>query len=311
MVGLCSEKKPGFCSKNRYNSVGRVRERLAIGIFVVSVVFFASSCASIFYFPDSEEYSDISALPFRQAEFNLPVGAPSQGFVNGNWLFSQGTSKGVIVHFHGNAQNLTAHLAFSHWLPQLGYDLVVFDYQGYGKSSGKVTREATIANGVEVLKYVLLKSPPNVPIFVFAQSLGGAIGIASYLELTKGEKSRICGLVLESTFSSYRELVRLKIAQFGSLWILQYPLSWLFSDAGSPAPRLGEVNTNVLVLHGQQDEVVPLAAGKALMAGLASANARMYVHPQGGHTPFFVRADSSWRNKLLDYLGEAECNSKN
>ena len=67
---------------------------------------------------------------------------------------AQGKAMGTVVHFHGNAQNMSAHYTFVSWLPAHGFNLFVFDYRGYGQSEGTLSREGVYEDSVAAVEYV-------------------------------------------------------------------------------------------------------------------------------------------------------------
>jgi len=114
-----------------------------------------------------------------------------------------------VIHFHGNAQNMSAHFGFVSWLPAQGFNLFVFDYRGYGTSAGKADREGVFEDSLAALDYIAAR--PGVDRNRFAgagQSLGGANAIAV---VGSRPHSGIRAVVIESAFSSYREIVRDKL----------------------------------------------------------------------------------------------------
>ena len=99
-----------------------------------------AGCApNLFYQPD-----DILFYVPHPPGLNFE-GSPSQRrWHRPDWLVHSGsrhrrpeTGQGTAIHFHGNAQNISAHWRFARWLPQNGYNLFVFDYRGYGTSKGR------------------------------------------------------------------------------------------------------------------------------------------------------------------------------
>jgi fermentation-respiration switch protein FrsA (DUF1100 family) len=109
---------------------GRKFAVLVVGL--VGVALMLNGCANgLFYYPDSRVYSTPAGAgqPFQDVWFTSRDGTKLHG-----WFIpatSQGPALGTVVHFHGNAQNMTAHYAFVSWLPAEGFNVFVFDYRGY------------------------------------------------------------------------------------------------------------------------------------------------------------------------------------
>jgi fermentation-respiration switch protein FrsA (DUF1100 family) len=88
-----------------------------------------------------------------------------------------GPAKGTVVHLHGNAQNMSAHFSFTSWLPQAGFNLLIFDYRGYGKSGGTPSRAGLVLDSIAAIRYV--QNRPNIApnrVILLGQSLGWCDG---------------------------------------------------------------------------------------------------------------------------------------
>jgi uncharacterized protein len=172
--------------------------RLAFILFVIGC--FIVGFDGLFYFPDRVEYQTPEAvgLTYEKATFPTADGVKLSG-----WFFpAEGPPRGTVIQYHGNAGNITAHFQLVEWLIWKGYNVFVFDYRGYGKSEGKVTRAGTISDGHAALDYVL--SRPDVDrarIFALGQSLGGAVAT-----VVAAQRPEIRALALDSTFSGYRRI---------------------------------------------------------------------------------------------------------
>ena len=125
----------------------------------------------------------------------------------GLWFSARKTpSKGVIVHFHGNGENMSSHYLFVYWLAAEGYDVFTFDYRGYGGSAGKKSLTGSIEDGAAALRVARGRAGASRErLIVLGQSLGGALALAS-LDRDGGEGVR--GVILDSTFASYRKVAR-------------------------------------------------------------------------------------------------------
>lgn len=259
--------------------------------------FLLNACNSVFYYPDSRNYLSPKNLELDFEDLRIPS-------ANGNSLHvwhikAHGPRKGVVVHFHGNAQNMSAHLGFSYWLPDKGFDLITFDYQGYGKSEGFASRQNTIEDGQSVLRYVSRKLPTS-DLFVLGQSLGGAI---AFTTVAKTPDAKVRALALESTFSSYREMARAKLKQIKILSLFRLPLSYLVSDFESPKNYLEQMSVPVLIVHGTADEVVPFEEGEKLFDRVRPRK-QFFPIDNAGHTPAFGYENSPFHNLLADFFCE-------
>lgn len=259
------------------------------------------SCTSLLFWPDDHLYStpELLGLWHEEIRFESSDGTHLSGW----FLPARGKALGTIVHFHGNGANISNHLFAVRWLPYFGYNVFLFDYRGYGRSEGTPDLAGAIRDGVAAIQYVRHR-PDMDPdrLVLFGQSLGGAIGLSAL------ERAGIQGfraIVIDSSFVSYREAVRLFINT--GWWIfrpLQYPIAYLgFSDALSPRADLPALAAlPLLVVHGEADRTVPIAAGRELYEAFPGKDKAFWPIPGADHIQTFVVPGSPWREPLVQWL---------
>jgi len=108
--------------------------------------------------------------------------------------------------------------------------------------------------------------------------------------------------VVESAFSGYRRITREKLADFWLTWPFQYPLSWTVSDEYSPSRTVARISPiPLLIIHGDQDFIVPLHHGQRLFE-LAREPKQLWIVPGGNHIQAFQ--SQSYRDRFVAYLKE-------
>ncbi|MCH8964027.1 MAG: alpha/beta fold hydrolase, partial [Planctomycetes bacterium] len=133
---------------------------------------------SQFYRPSSEQYDNPEnhGLRYDAVEFVTLDGVRLSAW----WFPADGSARGTVIHFHGNAGNITGHFVQTAWLPAAGYHVLCFDYRGFGGSEGTVTRTGTILDAHAAIDYVLAREDADpMRILLFGQSLGGAVAIVA------------------------------------------------------------------------------------------------------------------------------------
>jgi uncharacterized protein len=233
----------------------------------------SQGCNGLFYHPTAQAYRSITSLPNAEdATFVSGDGTPLHGW----FLPAQGHAKGTVIHFHGNAQNLTSHVSFVDWLPVRGFNVFTFDYRGYGQSGGSPSRQGLHEDSIAALEYVI--SRPDVDssrLIAFGQSLGGACATAAIGE----SATPIRGLAIDSSFGHY---IAMGNEVIGGTWAT-YPLAWLLlSNAHSPADVIAEISpTPTLFMHSQDDPVVPITQGRALFRAAKEPKSFYEVETRG------------------------------
>lgn len=266
-----------------------------------------TGCANrLFFQPNRVVYQTPSdkQLPYEAVRFASLDGTSLSGWfipARGN---ARGNARGTVVHLHGNAQNMTAHYGYVDWLPAAGYNLFVFDYRGYGISEGRPSRHGLYEDSVAALRTVAARPDVNGQrILVIGQSLGGANAIAA---LARHEIPGIRAIVIESTFASYRAIVRDKIAMIPLLSLLRWPLSFVVVSNGySPDAGIARLPpVPVLFIHGTDDTIIPYTHGERLFARAREPKTLWSVEG-GNHTEAFSRFRNTYAPRLLEFFDTA------
>ncbi|MCK5943451.1 MAG: alpha/beta hydrolase [Planctomycetes bacterium] len=243
-----------------------------------------------FYFPNDHVYG--AAADYGVVAEDVTFAAPDGPQLHGWWLPAQGEHKGTVVYCHGNAANLTLHARYVAWLPARGYAVLVFDYRGFGRSDGTVSRAGTVDDAVAAIDLALARDPDRT--VVFGHSLGGAVGIAA-----AARRKAVRGVIAESTFSDYREIARSKAPWLAAL----VPL--FVSDGHDPVDVLADLPpAPLLVIHGERDHIVPVRFGRQLFER-ASEPKELWLVPEAAHfSPWTVRR-AEFERRFEDFFAKA------
>jgi pimeloyl-ACP methyl ester carboxylesterase len=192
----------------------------------------------------------------------------------------------TIVHFHGNGEALDhlVHLSMSFQAAGVGFFAV--EYPGYGLSRDGQVSEASIYEDADAA-LVHLRDALNVPkerIVIEGQSLGTGVAVEM---AQRGHGSR---LVLISPFTSMVDMVRRLVPVL--------PASLVVRDRFDSASKVPALSLPALVVHGSLDELIPLAMGRRLAAGLP--NCRLIVLEKAHHNDVWSAAPSLPR-RIADF----------
>ena len=197
------------------------------------------------------------------------------------------------MFLHGNAQNISTHLASVAWLPAQGYSVLLLDYRGYGRSEGKASIAGSMLDIDIALRH--LQQRPETrsrKVFVFGQSLGGALAL-NYIGSCDC-KSQLQGVIIDSTFTSYRAIAREKLKSLWLTWPISWPLSLTVTGDHNPLDEVGRVSpVPLLLIHGDADRVIPVHHSRQLYEAARDPKT-LWVVPDADH----IRAITSPERRL-------------
>jgi len=233
-----------------------MKTTLALALAMAAIVFqAAANLNSHFYHPDHRAYTNPAEDGYAYEDVQF---LSADGTLLFGWFIpAKGKAVGTVIHFHGNAQNMSAHYPYVSWLPAKGFNLFVFDYRGYGKSQGVPSRKGVYEDSVAAVE--LIKSRTDIDqdkLILFGQSLGGANAVCV---LGKNKFDGVVGIAIDSTFSSYKS-----IAMDHVTWLKPFAYL-LIGNKLSPKKYVDDISpTPLLIIHGTSDKTVSYKHAKRL-----------------------------------------------
>ena len=199
-----------------------------------------------------------------------------------------------ILFFHGNGEIASDYVDIGSVFNQSGLNLFVVDYRGYGSSGGKPTLTSMIKDAhpiFEGFKRVLKEKGCSGNLFIMGRSLGSA----SAIELASHYQDQWNGLIIESGFANI----------FNLFAYLGFPVESLGIDVPDTPSSLGlirQISIPTLVIHGEYDQIVPLAEGKSLYQNIAAKDKRLLIIPGVDHNTIFLGGMEPYLNGLKSFI---------
>lgn len=195
------------------------------------------------------------------------------------------STRGLILYFHGNRHSLQQWGWNASFLTHLGYDVLMIDYRGYGKSNGVSGEKGLYDDALSTLAWAEGHYLKNTPFIYYGRSLGS--GVATYLA-TQHMPAR---LVLETPYDELKNVVP---------WYLRYmldiiPLRHQFKNN----ERLPLITCPILIMHGTEDIIVPLSSALGLKPLLKPKDKFLIVE---GGKHYNLNKYEEARNAVQDFL---------
>ena len=199
--------------------------------------------------------------------------------------------------FHGNAGNVAdrlEHLALSHRL--LGVNVFIFDYRGYGLSEGSVSEAGTYLDAAAAVDYLVDQKGIGTgrQLVLYGHSLGGSVAV----EMAGRYPTR--GLIVESTFTSIRGMAKNLYPYLPSGVITSF-----LRTRYDSLSKIGGARAPVMVVHGDSDEMVPMAEGRKLYEA-ATPPKRFHTVVGAGHNDVYAVGGERYFEAIRRFIEKPE-----
>jgi hypothetical protein len=240
------------------------------------------------FFPHREPVSEPNSFNaknhFIEVEDGVSIGCR---------FYPAGNDAPNILYFHGNGETVPDYDYVAPVYQNKGLNLFVADYRGYGMSDGSPSSGAMIRDTHPIFKgfKAFLRDLENTGnVFVMGRSLGSAPA----LEVAYHYQKELKGLIIESGFASGRNQLK------------RLGLSYLFQEEepigfGNHL-KISEVTMPTLIIHGEEDEIIPVTEGKALYSLSGSKEKSSLFIPYAGHNDILMVGLKAYMNAIEGFI---------
>lgn len=208
------------------------------------------------------------------------------------WYLHAPEHRRALIYCYGNAETVADIAPTLAWLSSAARcNILAVDYRGYGFSDGSPSLAALVGDGPRVFDYLRdylrgTSGGEDIPILVFGRSLGA--GAASVIAAERP----VAGLILEAPPSSIGEVIPTWRSRFP--WYARWAVGELRPDSSiatfhpQPIDAIRRVGAPLLVIHGTDDEVIPIRFGRQ-MFDAAPASSKEFLAVEGaGHNDVWI-----------------------
>lgn len=266
----------------------------AIRILMILVAGYTALCLLVYFRQASYVYYPDRMVGLTPAYFKLSYDEVQLKTVDGEtvagWFVPCNTNTRAVptvLFCHGNAGNITHRLDAMINFRNQGWNVLLFDYRGYGDSSGTPSEEGTYRDARAAWDYLVNdKGIAPERIVLYGESLGGAVATWLATQVKPG------ALVLDSTFSS--------AADMGAVMFPFLPIRKLCRFGYDTRSRLGAVECPVVVAHSRNDEMIPFVNGQRNFA--AAREPKRFVEMAGVHNSGGINDDLKNLLKVVEFV---------
>ena len=198
----------------------------------------------------------------------------------------EGSAPVTILFLHGNAGNISHRFEKLAVFRELGADVFIIDYRGYGRSEGTPDEQGTYLDAQAAYEHLTktLKREPRT-IIVYGESLGSAVAV------DLATKVPVVGVITEEAFTS--------TADVGQQMFPFLPVRLLVRNKYDTLGKIGSINAPLLILHSRDDEYFSMRHAERLFA--AAREPKRLVELRGNHNDAFLVSADTYRAALKDF----------
>jgi len=239
----------------------------------------------LMYFPDPTRTAPAEAGLDSVEEIEIGV---ADGVTLVAWHAPARDNKPTILYFHGNGANAANRAPKIDTIGESGFGVFYLNNRGYGGSGGSPTEEHNVADAIAAYDHLVRLGVSPGKIVAYGESLGS--GQAVRLAAARP----VSAVVLEAPLTS-----TVDVARSIYFWL---PLSLLITDKYNNERNIRSVTAPVLILHGEQDAVIPVEMGWRVYHA-ANEPKRIELFPQGAHYDLFDHGAWEKARTFLASLG--------
>ncbi len=258
-----------------------------LGLLAFNIWFYFQQPGMVFY-----PYSELKSTP---ADWGLEyedvqLTTSDNNAVHG-WYLPAKNSNQVVLFFHGNAGNISHRGDSLEIFHRLGLNVLIIDYRGYGNSQGEESEQGFYLDAKAAWQYLTEQRGYKAEdIIIFGRSMGGAVATHLASQVQPG------ALILESTFSSVKDMAAMVMPVISKLVYLRYDFD--------TENKISQVKSPLLVLHSPGDEVVPYPLGVKVYN--AANSPRYFYELHGSHNDGFIESQPGYSQAIASFLEETE-----
>ena len=268
--------------------------QIILNIFMILAAMTVGFFALVRYLESAGVFFPSRQMPVDPSVMDLPwediYFKSKDNIVLNGWYLKKAGAKSTLIFAHGNAGNISDRLFKIKFFFDLGLNVFIFDYRGYGKSKGKPSEAGIYLDAEGAYDYLVSRGDVNMKnIILYGASLGGSVVI----DLATCRNAAL--LVVESSITNAQDMARIHYS-----FVPPFFLSLKFNSIG----KVSRLTVPKLFIHSPEDQVVPYWVGQKLFKAAIEPKEFLEIH--GGHNDGSITADSSAAGEFIRILKNKE-----
>ena len=213
--------------------------------FVLVFLFFYQR--NLLYHPNEDNYSEDKILvDIKKVKILTSDNIELLGWYHEKNLKNYKT----LVYFHGNAGSLENRIHKLNHFQDMNINFLIIAWRGFSGNNGKPTEKGLYEDGKSAINWLAQKGVNEKKIILYGESLG--TGVATHLAQNKS----YAGIILETPFTSMIDAAK--------NFYPYIPVNFLLKDKFENYKKIKNINSPILVMHGEADQIVPFLMGKKI-----------------------------------------------
>ena len=268
-------------------------------VCLLAVLLNLSACAwldvkqrQIIYRPSPSLAADADTLGPGDSRFFLQVpDTPGPQRIELWWLPHPDAAAPAVLYLHGTLRHLQGNRHKIEALREAGFSVLAVDYRGWGQSTPITPSEQTIMQDAALAWAELQRRAPEpIQHVIYGHSMGSGVAVSLASQLPSASYGAV---ILESAFTSFAD-----VAATAGFWASL--LARFNTERFASVDKISQIHAPLLMLHGSQDNTIPIALGEKLFAA-ANAPKQWLRIEGGGHSDLNLVAHQRYQAALVAF----------
>jgi pimeloyl-ACP methyl ester carboxylesterase len=257
---------------------------ICAGLYIIACAYFYFSQEKLIFQSSSGKLTANFTFKFNTAFKEYYIPTPNGDTLNGVLFNTIQKPKGLIFYLHGNGGSIYSFSHISKYFNNLGYDVFILDYPGFGKSSGHISSQQQLFNDVKIAYNFIKPGYPENHVVIIGYSIGS--GIAAWLAAQSHPEK----LILLAPYYSFTDLLQ-SYSRYLPGFLVRYPIPTY--------QYIQHISAPLTIFHGDKDETIYYGSSLKLKKYFKPGDSLIILKGQTHNT---INENKEYKNDLKRIL---------